>query len=163
MKRSGSVNGEVFEFSAHETAPDNWRVELNGVAYELELQELFPGCFSILLDGRSLLADLTAHDDSFEIQIAGQTLRLDLGAARAAAPRQAQAGGALEIKAMMPGRVVEVLVTAQKLVEAEQGLVVIEAMKMENEIRAPRAGRILAIKVTAGQTVETGQVLMVLE
>jgi|GEM_PF-2060059 biotin carboxyl carrier protein len=163
MKRRGLVNGAVFEFSAREPAPGSWCVELDGTQFQLQLQELSPGRFSILLDDCSLLVDLVAHANRFEIQIAGHTLWLDLDPAQAPSPRQAQAGGALEIKAMMPGRVVEVLVAPQAQVEAEQGLVVIEAMKMENEIRAPRAGRIVAVKVAAGQTVETGQVLIILQ
>lgn len=163
MKRRGSVNGVVFEFSAREAAPGSWRVELDGIEYALELQELSPGRFSILIGARSLLVDLIAQGERFDAVVAGQALRIDLGTGQAAAARQAEAGGPLEIKAMMPGRVVEVLVAPQSQVEAEQGLMVIEAMKMENEIRAPRAGRIVAVKVAAQQTVETGQVLAVLE
>jgi biotin carboxyl carrier protein len=61
----------------------------------------------------------------------------------------------------MPGRVVRVLVEAGKDVEAGQGLVVVEAMKMENELRALRAGRVTEIAVREGQTVETGALLVV--
>lgn len=165
MKRTGLVNGVGFEFSAREPAPGSWRLELDGIEYQLELRELSPGRFSILIGGRSLLVDLIAQGECFEAVVAGQALRIDLGVgqATAGAARQAEAGGPLEIRAMMPGRVVEVLVAPQSQVEAEQGLMVIEAMKMENEIRAPRAGRIVAVKVAAQQTVETGQVLVVLE
>jgi biotin carboxyl carrier protein len=61
----------------------------------------------------------------------------------------------------MPGRVVRVLAAAGDDVAAGQGLVVIEAMKMENEIRAPRAGRVLELGVREGQAVEAGALLAV--
>ena len=63
----------------------------------------------------------------------------------------------------MPGKVVRVLVAAGDAVRADQGLVVVEAMKMENEIRAPRDGRVKSIDVAPGQNVETGSRLVVLE
>ena len=63
----------------------------------------------------------------------------------------------------MPGKVVRVLVSAGDVVTIGQGLVVIEAMKMENEIGAPRAGRVKSVDVTPGQNVETGALLIVLE
>jgi biotin carboxyl carrier protein len=63
----------------------------------------------------------------------------------------------------MPGKVVRVLVGAGDLVAAGAGLVVVEAMKMENELRAPRPGRVLETAVREGQAVETGALLVVLE
>jgi biotin carboxyl carrier protein len=62
----------------------------------------------------------------------------------------------------MPGRVVKMLVTPGEAVVARQGLVVVEAMKMENELRAPRAGTITEIKVREGASVEANVVLVVM-
>jgi pyruvate carboxylase subunit B len=70
--------------------------------------------------------------------------------------------GAGEVKAPMPGLVLRVLVEAGQQVEAGAGLVVLEAMKMENQIRAPAAGVVEAVRVEAGQAVEKGQILVVL-
>jgi biotin carboxyl carrier protein len=63
----------------------------------------------------------------------------------------------------MPGRVVRVLVAAGDQVEARQPLVVVEAMKMENELRAPRAGRIKQVAVAPGLSVDAGAVLVLIE
>ena len=63
----------------------------------------------------------------------------------------------------MPGRVVRVLVAAGDEVAARQGVVVVEAMKMENELRAPRAGRVKEVSVAAGTSVEAGRILAVIE
>ncbi len=71
--------------------------------------------------------------------------------------------GDVTLVAPMPGRVVRVLVSAGDEVTARQGIVVVEAMKMENELRAPRAGRVKEIGVAAGTSVEAGRVLAVIE
>jgi biotin carboxyl carrier protein len=68
-----------------------------------------------------------------------------------------------KIAAPMPGRVVRVLVAAGDDVEARQPVVVVEAMKMENELRSPKSGRVKDVAVAAGASVEAGRVLMVIE
>jgi biotin carboxyl carrier protein len=73
------------------------------------------------------------------------------------------AGHATEIRAQIPGRVVEVRVAAGDPVEAGATLLVLEAMKMQNEIRADRAARIASVECVPGQTVETGAILVRLE
>ena len=70
---------------------------------------------------------------------------------------------AREIVAPMPGRIVRVLVAAGERVAANQGLVVVEAMKMENELRAPCEGTIAAVRVSEGMSVEANTVLVVVE
>jgi biotin carboxyl carrier protein len=65
--------------------------------------------------------------------------------------------------APMPGRVVRVLVAAGDTVTARQPVVVVEAMKMENELRSPKAGRVKDVAVAAGASVEAGRVLIVIE
>jgi biotin carboxyl carrier protein len=71
--------------------------------------------------------------------------------------------GPRSIVSPMPGRIVKVLVKVGDMVAAHQGLVVVEAMKMENELRAPRAGRVAAVKVVDGMSVEAHAVLIVME
>lgn len=85
---------------------------------------------------------------------------------RERARRGAVAGGAagpLEVRAVIPGRVLAVPVAAGDTVQAGQPLVVIEAMKMQNEVRAPRDGAIARTEATPGRTVEVGDLLVVLE
>jgi acetyl-CoA/propionyl-CoA carboxylase biotin carboxyl carrier protein len=71
-------------------------------------------------------------------------------------------GGPLEIRAIIPGRIASVAVTAGDLVEAGQTMLAVEAMKMQNELRAPRAGTVSRVAVAAGATVELGDLLVVL-
>ncbi|MGZ3709773.1 MAG: acetyl-CoA carboxylase biotin carboxyl carrier protein subunit [Bdellovibrionota bacterium] len=71
----------------------------------------------------------------------------------------ASVGGAkkgVRVRAQMPGKIIRILVKSGQSVEKDQPILVMEAMKMENEIRAPQAGRIPEVKVTEGQAVETG-------
>jgi biotin carboxyl carrier protein len=64
---------------------------------------------------------------------------------------------------MMPGRIVNLLVNEGDAVTHHQGLVVVEAMKMENELKSPKAGTVVEIRVSPGQTVEKGEVLIIIE
>ena len=73
------------------------------------------------------------------------------------------AAGELRVVAPMPGRVLRVLVKPGDVVEARQGLVVVEAMKMENEITAAKAGKVKEVAVAPGQSVESGRLLVVVE
>jgi biotin carboxyl carrier protein len=72
------------------------------------------------------------------------------------------ADGPLTIVAPMPGRIVKVLVQLNETVVARQPLVVVEAMKMENELRAPRDGTVIEVRVSEGSSVEANTVLVVL-
>ena len=82
---------------------------------------------------------------------------------RAASGREASgAGGRAELRAVIPGRIVAVTVAVGDHVEAGQQVLIVEAMKMQNEVRAPHAGQVERIDVTPGQTVEVGSILAVI-
>jgi biotin carboxyl carrier protein len=84
----------------------------------------------------------------------------DARAVRPAAGARSEAAGPVTLRAPIPGKVVKALVKVGDQVSAGQALLVIEAMKMENEVRAPRAARVTALAVTEGAAVETGQDLL---
>ncbi|MFN0102904.1 MAG: acetyl-CoA carboxylase biotin carboxyl carrier protein subunit [Bryobacteraceae bacterium] len=71
--------------------------------------------------------------------------------------------GRREIRAAMPGRVIKILVEPGQAVEPAVGLLILEAMKMQNEVRSPGAGRVAAVRVAVGDTVASGQALVTLE
>jgi biotin carboxyl carrier protein len=105
----------------------------------------------------------------FEVHIDGFTIPVLLkgGLGRRTRDLNASAAGRgvgpQFILAPMPGRVLRVLVNAGDEIKARQGLVVVEAMKMENELRSPKAGRVKDVAVTPGTSVEAGRVLVVIE
>jgi len=77
--------------------------------------------------------------------------------------RAARADGPTEIRSVMPGKVVQVLVAPGQEVTTGEGLVVVEAMKMENELTAPRPGRVVAVAARPGEAVEAGALLVTLD
>jgi len=99
------------------------------------------------------------------VSLQGRTIAVAVNGRRTghAADVGAHRHGEISIVAPMPGRVVRVLAAAGDEVAARQPVVVVEAMKMENELRAPRAGKVKDVPVTAGMSVEAGRVLAVIE
>ena len=99
------------------------------------------------------------------VTLEGRTAVVILNGRRASRKTDASvaAHGEQPVVAPMPGRVVRVLVAPGDAVAARQGVVVVEAMKMENELRAPKEGRVKDVSVTAGASVEAGRVLVVIE
>lgn len=97
--------------------------------------------------------------------LAGRIAVVSVNASRTgrAAETGAGAHGEQKIVAPMPGRVVRVLVAAGDHVEPRQPVIVVEAMKMENELRSPKAGRVKDVAVAAGTSVEAGRVLVVID
>jgi biotin carboxyl carrier protein len=102
------------------------------------------------------------------VHVDGRSFRISLAAGRAGrAGRRDRhchaATGPVRVASPMAGRIVKVLVSLGDVVEARQGLVVVEAMKMENELRAPRAGTVTDVRVVAGSAVDAGTVVCVIE
>ena len=120
------------------------------------------GVWSILIEGRSYTATLLAGG---EISINGRVFRVEVFDPRSSRGRRSAAGseGRQTVAAPMPGRVIRVLVEAGQDVDAGQGLIVVEAMKMQNEIKSPKAGRVAEVKTVAGATVSAGDILAVIE
>ena len=103
----------------------------------------------------------------FDVHLAGRTVTVQVRQAgsfgRQKKGTAATGAGPQRVTAPMPGKIVRVLVKAGDQVAAKQGLVVIEAMKMENELRAARDGRVRDVSVSEGQSVDAGAVLLVVE
>jgi len=142
-----------------------YAVTVDGRTLDVDQQETGAHFASLLIEGRSYEAGLEKRPDGYNVVLAEDVLYVELrGASRgtSAAPRKADAGPA-RVLAPMPGRLVRVLVEPGQQVCAGDGLVVVEAMKMENELRSPRAGRIAQVPVREGQAVETAALLVVVE
>ena len=101
------------------------------------------------------------------VHVDGQPVAVRIADARALFARRrhesSSAAGPARVTAPMPGRVVKVLVRPDEAVAAGQPLVVVEAMKMENELRAPRSGTVGEIRVSEGASIEANTVLLVLQ
>ncbi|MBM3793615.1 MAG: acetyl-CoA carboxylase biotin carboxyl carrier protein subunit [Acidobacteria bacterium] len=131
-------------------------------AAEHSVEQVEPGVYSILVHGRSYEARL---DGVGRVWVGRRAYAVAVEDPRelSANANGACAASRRELVASMPGKVIRVLVAEGDEVQAGQGIVVVEAMKMQNEIPAPRAGRVSALRAEAGQAVAAGQVLAVIE
>ncbi len=162
MKYLVTVAGRVVEVDV-----DGEHVLVNGKAHQAELRPV-PGTpvRNLLIDGASWIMPVEPlargkwlvqrRGDRFEIDVVDERthhIQSLVGEGKAAA-------GPAALKAPMPGLVVRILAEAGQAVTADQGLVVLEAMKMENELRAAGPGVVEQIHATPGQAVEKGAVLI---
>jgi len=121
---------------------------------------------SLIINGRSYQVDIHTEKDAHEVLIEGEYFEFELFDERKALLKKSAAmgvEGVQEIKSSMPGKIVKVLVAEGDEVEQGQGLVVVEAMKMENEIKSPKAGFVKKVGVVEEETVEAGALLVVVE
>ncbi|MEE2708680.1 MAG: biotin/lipoyl-containing protein [Gemmatimonadota bacterium] len=143
-------------------------VTVDGEAMELDMTPLDgDATYSLLIDGKSFTAIVLDTSDTCRVAIDGQEFEFDVEEEELARLRSQvkpkHKPGAKEIKAPMPGRVIALEVREGDAVRAGQGVVVMEAMKMENELKAHDAGQIKKIRVSVGDVVNKGDVLLVLE
>jgi biotin carboxyl carrier protein len=148
-----------------------WQVMVDGRAVEIDSQQLDgarqvePGVYSVLLDGASFEVRIQPAPQGWSASAGGRRFAVEVRDPRDASrsSRAAIGSGRQNVAAPMPGKVVRVLVAAGDQVETSQGLVVVEAMKMQNELKANRPGRVIEIRAREGETVGAGDILVVLE
>ena len=175
------IDGRMRIVAVERTRAGHFRVLLDGTPHEVDAARVGVYGLSLLIDGDGGGPLQPAHSEgvSREVQVTPAATRGDLlvtfggrllkatvdGRRTRRAGEEGGSGAAGEqvIVAPMPGRVVRLLVEEGQDVEARQGVVVVEAMKMENELRSPKKGRIKSVGVAAGASVEAGRVLMVVE
>ena len=131
-------------------------------------QVIGPSLFSLIIDNQSYEIFAEEQDGEYGILIAGELFRLQVQDewARRLANIQRKSRvpeGEIPVRAPMPGVVLAIEVAAGERVAHGQGLVVLGAMKMENQIKSPRDGTVKSLNCEQGQTVEQGRVLVVLE
>ena len=142
------VDGEAVEVDLHQSgAPELYSLLYNGRSFEM------------LIEADRFKYGITLRGERFEVQVEDErTRRLNVGRKMVSLPE-----GELAIRAPIPGLVIKILIEVGQTVTDEQPLVLLEAMKMENEIRAVRGGVVKQISCITGQRVEQNAVLIVLE
>jgi acetyl/propionyl-CoA carboxylase alpha subunit len=140
---------------------------VDGRAISVDARMLEPGVMSLLVDGRQYRCILDGGGVlSDGVLIGGQRFGFEVNDARSLQGRRGTGAGTegpRPVKAPMPGRVVRLLVEVGDEVAEGQGVVVIEAMKMQNELKSPKAGRVVRVGAAVGDTVGSGDVLAVVE
>jgi biotin carboxyl carrier protein len=165
MKIELEIDGQMIEgeFTLAEGAA---QLSFGGATREAQVSEPEPGMFTVIINDRVFRCALEeSPGGAVEVVVNGKRIPV---AARDKKHLRGQAGaaaasGQVKLLAPMPGKVVRVLLNAGDEVAARQGVLVVEAMKMQNEVQSPKAGKIAEIKVSEGQTVNAGDVLAVIE
>jgi biotin carboxyl carrier protein len=166
MRYVATLEGVEHEIDLEELTPESFAISLGKSRFEADLRRVGPASFSVLLENRSFDFDVVRDGEEVVVTSRHGSTRLAMVDAARRTTRGGQKReqkGPAQIKAQMPGRIVNVLVKPGDEVKAGQGVVIVEAMKMENEVKAPKAGKVAEVKVVAGQTVEKGALMIVIE
>lgn len=147
------------------TATLAWQDQDGSSTRRLRYAEVEPGVYSLLDQERAMEARVTPGPEGWIVELAGRRITVEVEDPRELASRTKGFGaeGRQSIRSSMPGRVVRVLVEEGVRVEEGQGLVVVEAMKMQNEMKAPKSGKVISLAARAGASVAAGEVLVTLE
>lgn len=168
MKLKAELNGIEYDLTL-DSNESRIVADVCGRRYELEIQRSGDESYLFLENGRVFDLRVTPSPSSkqgFEVAVRGNRHLVKVIDPRRLSMDQDSGRhhhGAAEITAPMPGKVVRVLVEAGQEIEAGAGIVVVEAMKMQNEMKSPRAGTVVSINVNTGDTVEAGTLLAVIE
>jgi biotin carboxyl carrier protein len=142
----------------------HYAVTLDGVPHIVDARKLEADFYSFLYEGKSYEVSVEGAGGKYFVRHGASEQIVELAdAARSGRDELHKRGTVDEVVSIMPGKVVRVLVAPGDDVQKGQGLVVVEAMKMENEIGSPRHGRVKEVAVVPGVTVESGARLIVLE
>ena len=146
-----SVDGHEHAVDVHEVG-GIWSLLLGTKSYEVGFVEGLDGAMMVHVDGQAIPVSVDSARRAWGARGRGEKAG-DTG----------DAAGPHRIVAPMPGKIVKVLVKAGDSVQQRQGLVVVEAMKMENELRSPKVGTVSEVRVEEGTLVEAGTILVIVE
>jgi biotin carboxyl carrier protein len=161
------IDGEKHsvEFARAADAPARISAKIDDREIACDAIEIAPGSYSILIGGRSIEVSVETASSASRVRAGNREFQIEIRDPRAwrgARGSAVELEGRQSIAAPMSGKVIRTLVTQGESVEAGQGILVVEAMKMQNEIRAPKSGTVEQLLVKEGQTVNSGEILAVI-
>ena len=158
---------QTYTVEIEETGKGLYRVSVDGNEFFVDGKKTGRTNYSLIVDNRSFEIEVDNAEDEYRVLVDGRNYHVNLVDERrvrvGGAQSDLQLEGRQRVSVPMPGKVIEVLVSEGESVEKGQGLVIVEAMKMENEVRSPITGEVKEIKVKPGDAVEGGAVLLVIE
>lgn len=161
------LGDQTYTVEIEETEKSVYRVSVDGNEFLVDGKKTGRTNYSLIVDSRSFEIEVDNSGDEYRVLVDGRNYHIHLVDERRMRVGGAQSGlelqGRQNVSVPMPGKIIAVLVAEGDSVEKGQGLVIVEAMKMENEVRSPIAGAVKEIKVKPGDTVEGGAVLIVVE
>ncbi len=166
MAYTVTFNGNEYKVSVKEIDA-SYEVKMNDKSFVVDYYQPSRSTLSVIINGRSYEVDLTEEEEILDVLIEGEHFHVNIfdeSAQRLKGGKKGEAvTGKQVIKAPMPGKVVKILKKVGEEVKPGDGLVVVEAMKMENELKSKGVGVVKEIKVEEGTGVEGNAVLMEVE
>jgi biotin carboxyl carrier protein len=165
-------DGQEKELSVEKKGDGRYVVRLDGREHEVDARRFAAGTWSVLIDEKSYDVELEVSGESeskgaYNVLVRGQVVKLDVLDERKVrmgiTSSEFSVEGPQTVTAPMPGKIVELFVKPGDEVEDDAPLVIMEAMKMENELKSPKAGRVSAVYVEKGAAVEAGAKLVSVE
>jgi biotin carboxyl carrier protein len=161
------IGGRLHQLTLEQNVDgESFVCEIDGARITGSARLLAPGILSLLLGRDSYRCVLGPEGEESVVYVNGERIAFRVEDPRSLRARRSHGGGENgphPLKAPMPGRVIRFLVEKGAKVEAQQGIVVIEAMKMQNELKTPKAGRVAELRGAAGSSVNAGEVLAIIE
>ena len=161
------LGDQSYTIEIEEIGKSVYRVAVDGNEFLVDGKKTGRTNYSLIVDNRSFEIEVDHAEDEYRVLVDGRNYHINLVDERRVRVGGTQSGLELQgrqlISVPMPGKIIAVLVSEGDAVEKGQGLVIVEAMKMENEVRSPATGTVRDIKVKPGDTVEGGAVLVVVE
>jgi biotin carboxyl carrier protein len=168
MKLKAEIGDETHDIEVNE-AEGRVTASVDGRAYELEASRPEPGIYLFKHEGRvyeASVAPPAAAGEPHSVKVCGHEFDvriIDPKRLRGSGAAHDHGDGMAEIKTAMPGKVVKILVAAGAEVKKGDGILVVEAMKMQNELKSPKDGTVREVRAAEGQTVAAGEALAVIE
>ena len=161
------LGDKTYTVEIEETGKSLYRVAVDGSEFLVDGKKTGVTNYSLIVDNRSFEVEVDISEDEYRVLVDGRSYHVDLlderrmrvGGLQSAIELQ----GRQSVSVPMPGKVIAVLVSEGDPVERGQGLVIVEAMKMENEVRCPINGEVKEVRVKTGDALEAGAVLVVVE
>jgi biotin carboxyl carrier protein len=163
MNLTARLGGREFELEIRREDDNGYRVRIDDQEYLLDLTEPESHLYSLLVGDDSFEALVRPNGEMVDVDLAGRRYEVEIQDPLAAAARGFSVAGTQVVRSVMAGKVLEVMVSEGDEVSQGDPLLVIEAMKMENEIRSPKDGVVTSVRVNPGEAVETGAELAIVE
>jgi biotin carboxyl carrier protein len=166
MNYIGTIGEKEVKVAVREVGVARYAVTIDGDEHLVDAHQVQDSVWSILYGSASFEVDVQGRDEEFEVLIAGDCYKFTLmNEQRKALMRAAGKGaaGKAMVTSPMPGKVVKLLVAEGEEVKTDQGVIVVEAMKMENELKSAVTGKVKEIFVKEGEVVESGAKLLLVE
>ncbi len=157
------LNDKEFRLNLEEKTESDILVSLGKRKYHVSVEFLSPDEILLNIDGKIYDIIINSNSSYYSVSVNGKSFKIERKSAQRILKEKVEKPKKQDIRTSMPGRVVKVFVEEGSKVKEGQPILVLEAMKMQNEIKSPRSGIIITINPKAGDAVETGSLLFSVE